>query len=46
MAKWVKKKAGRPAEDPHLPPLRRAGEAQATNNTNKKAKIFIKRFFP
>jgi len=33
-------------EDPHLPPLRRAGELQATSNNNKKAKILIERFFP
>jgi len=46
MAKWVKKKAGRLAEDPHLLPLRRAGELQATNNNDKKAKILTKRFFP
>jgi len=46
MAKWAKKKAGRLAEDLHLPPLRRAGELQATNNNDKKAKILIERFFP
>jgi hypothetical protein len=46
MAKWVKKKAGRLAEDLHLLPLRRAGEAQATNDNDKKAKIFTERFFP
>jgi hypothetical protein len=44
--KWAKKKAGRPAEDPHLPPLRRAGESQATNNNDEKAKILTERFFP
>ena len=46
MAKWAKKKAGRPVEDPHLPPLRRAGESQATNNNDAKAKILTERFFP
>jgi hypothetical protein len=46
MAKWAKKKAGRPAEDPHLLPLRRAGEPQATNDNDEKAKILTERFFP
>jgi len=46
MAKWVKRKAGRPVEDLHLPPLRRLGELLATNDNNKKAKILIERFFP
>jgi len=46
MAKWAKKKAGRPVEDLYLPPLQRAGESQATNDNDKKAKILIERFFP
>src|SRR6266576_4370178 len=46
MAKWVKKKAGRPVEDPHLPPMRRTGESLATSDNDKKAKILTERFFP
>jgi len=46
MAKWLKKKAGRLAEDLYLLPLQRAGETQATNNNDKKAKILTERFFP
>ena len=46
IAKWAKRKAGRPVEDPHLPPLRRLGESLATSDNNEKAKIFIKRLFP
>jgi len=46
MVRWVKKKAGRLVEDPHLLPLQRAGEPQAISNNNEKAKILIERFFP
>src|SRR6266576_6026030 len=46
MAKWVKKKAGRPVEDPHLPPMRRTGESLATSDNDEKAKILTERFFP
>ena len=45
MAKWAKKKVGRPVEDPHLPPMQRMGESPATSNNNEKAKILIERFF-
>ena len=46
MAKWAKRKAGRPVKGPHLPPLRRPGESLATSNNNKKAKILTERFSP
>jgi hypothetical protein len=46
MAKWAKRKAGRPVEDPHLPPLRRPGEPLATSDNDEKAKILTERFFP
>ena len=46
MAKWAKRKAGRPVEDPHLPPLQRPGESLAISDNDKKAKILIERFFP
>jgi hypothetical protein len=46
MAKWAKKKAGRPVEDPHLPPMRRTSESPATSDNDEKAKILTERFFP
>ena len=46
MAKWAKRKAGCPVEDPHLPPLRRPGESLATSDNDEKAKILTERFFP
>jgi len=42
----VKKKAGCLVEDLYLPPIQKIGELLAINNNDKKAKIFIERFFP
>jgi hypothetical protein len=33
-------------EDPHLPPIQKTNKLLAINNNNKKAKIFMERFFP
>jgi hypothetical protein len=46
MAKWTKKKTRRLVEDPHLPPQRRTGELQATNNNDEKTEILTEGFFP
>ena len=46
MAKWAKKKAGRPVKNPHLLPLQRPGKLLTISNNNKKAKILIEKFFP
>jgi len=46
MAKWAKKKVGRPVKDPHLPPMQIIGELLAINDNDKKAKILTERFFP
>ena len=41
-----KKKAGRLIKNPYLPPMQKTNKLLATNNNDKKAKIFIKRFSP
>ena len=46
MAKQVKRKTGYLIKNLHLSPLRRLGKSLATNNNNKKVKIFIKKIFP
>ena len=46
MAKWVKKKVKYLIKDLHFLPLQRLGESLTISNNNKKAKIFIKFFFP
>ena len=46
MVKWVKKKVKYLIKDLHFPSLQRLSKLLTINNNNKKAKIFIEKFFP
>ena len=46
LSKWAKKKAGKPRELPHLPPLRRDIHSPYAEDNKEKAQILAERFFP
>jgi hypothetical protein len=46
LASWSRKRAGRPAQDPHIPPLRRTTQDTATDDNLEKARILAEKFFP
>ena len=41
LSKWSRNKAGRPVEDPHLPPLRKSPDDPLIINNKSKANLFI-----
>ena len=46
LAKWARHKAGRPAESPQMPPLRKTKESLPAHDNTAKAAILAERFFP
>jgi len=46
LSRWARRKAGRPRELPHLPPLRRNDRSPHTGDNKEKARILAERFFP
>jgi exonuclease III len=46
LSKWSRNKAGRPVEDPHLPPLRKSPDDPLITDNEGKAKLLISQFYP
>jgi hypothetical protein len=46
LSRWARRKAGRPRELPHLPPLRRDEHSPYTPDNREKTEILAEKFFP
>ena len=46
ISKWSRNRAGRPVDDPHLPPLRKSPEDPFVMDNESKANLLISQFYP